>query len=117
MSPLSDGEQRTLNALLTSIDPFRDLSATFTTQMLYAFIQIAADEGKSISDYADRAGVSKAVMSRHILDLSVKRRTGEAGFGLLVTRASPTDLRRHEVFLTPTGRAMVNKVLRALNLR
>jgi hypothetical protein len=29
-------------------------------------------------------------MSRHVPDLSVKRRTGEAGFGLLITRLKPS---------------------------
>ena len=56
-------------------------------------------------------------MSRHVLDLSVKRRTGEEGVGLLITRPNPVEMRQHQVFLTATGRALAHKVVRALNLR
>jgi DNA-binding MarR family transcriptional regulator len=114
---MPDGERRVLNALLTAVNPFRDLSATFTLQMMHAFVMVATDEGKSISEYAVRGGVSTAVMSRHVLDLSVRRRTGEAGFGLLITRPNPVEMRQHQVFLTATGRALAHKVVRALNLR
>jgi DNA-binding MarR family transcriptional regulator len=114
---MPDGARRVLNTQVLAADPFRDLSATFTLQMYYAFIMVAADEGKSIGEYAQRAGVSTAVMSRHVLDLSVRRRTGEAGFGLLITRPNPVEMRQHQVFLTATGRALAHKVVRALNLR
>src|SRR5262249_52046010 len=32
------------------------------------FLLVAADEGRSVNDYAQRANVSKSVMSRQILD-------------------------------------------------
>jgi DNA-binding MarR family transcriptional regulator len=114
---MPEDERRVLTAQLVAVDPFRELSATFTLQMYHAFCMIAADEGKSISEYAQRGGVSTAVMSRHVLDLSVRRRTGEKGFGLLMTRPNPVEMRQHQVFLTPVGRAYAHKVVRALNLR
>jgi DNA-binding MarR family transcriptional regulator len=69
------------------------------------------DEGKSVQDYADLAGVSKSVMSRHILDLGDRTRYMEEGLGLMYSRPNPNELRKHEVWLTPTGKALARDVL------
>jgi DNA-binding MarR family transcriptional regulator len=77
---------------------------------LRTFLLVAMDEGKSVQDYADAPGVSKSVMSRHILDLGDRTRYMEAGLGLMYSR--PSELRKHEVWLTPTGKALAKKILR-----
>jgi hypothetical protein len=47
------------------------------------FLVVVLDEGKSVQEYADAAGVSKSVMSRHILDLGDRTRYMEVGLGLM----------------------------------
>jgi DNA-binding MarR family transcriptional regulator len=51
-------------------------------------------------------------MSRHILDLGDRTRYMEAGLGLMYSRPNPNELRKHEVGLTPTGKALAKKILR-----
>jgi hypothetical protein len=50
----------------------------------------------------DAAGVSKSV--RHVLDLGDRTRYMEEGLGLLYSRPNPNELRKHEVWLAPTGK-------------
>lgn len=112
---LSDDTKARLSVLMVIADIFsREHSHTMTVQVYRTFLAVAMNQGRSIMDYAEELGVSKSVMSRHILDLSVKRRNNEQGFGLLYTRPRPEELRRHEVFLTPTGRALARRIDRAL---
>jgi DNA-binding MarR family transcriptional regulator len=80
------------------------------------FLVVVLDEGKSVQEYADAAGVSKSVMSRHILDLGDRTRYMEAGLGLMYSRPNPDELRKHEVWLTPTGKALAKKILRLWTL-
>ena len=65
-------------------------------------------------DYANRAGISQTVMSRHLLDIGERNRHMEPGFGLVTKRANPMNLRQQEVSLTDKGRAVAMKMIRAL---
>jgi DNA-binding MarR family transcriptional regulator len=79
---------------------------TMPLQYITAFLMVARAEGKSVTEYAEIAGVSTSVMSRHLLDIGDRSRTHEPGYGLVTSRPNPTELRRHEIFLTPKGRAL-----------
>src|ERR1700756_3964948 len=61
------------------------------------FLLVAMDEGKSVNDYAERAGVSKSVMSRQILDIGDATREHEPGLGWVTGRINPMERRAHEV--------------------
>jgi DNA-binding MarR family transcriptional regulator len=74
------------------------------------FLLVTCDEGKSVNDYAAKAGVSKAVMSRHILDIGDYTREREPGFGWVTSRRSPNELGRYEVVLTAKGRSLATRV-------
>jgi DNA-binding MarR family transcriptional regulator len=80
------------------------------------FLMIAADEGKSVNEYAEMAHVSKSVMSRHILDIGDWTRAHEPGLGWVTSRPHPMELRRHEVYLTPKGRVLAHRLREVLNL-
>lgn len=115
-TPLPDDERRAASCLLAALDPFREIRGDMPLQYVTTLLLVAANEGLSNQEYSRQAGVSKSVMSRHILDLSIRQRSGGDGLGLLMTRLSPMELRRHEVYLTPRGKAMVHRILRAWRL-
>jgi hypothetical protein len=50
--------------------------------------------------------------ARHLLDIGPRMRNNSAGFGLVETRPNMQELRRHEVYLTPKGRAHAERILR-----
>jgi len=81
-------------------------------QYATAFLLVAQNEGLGVGEYAERAGVSVSVMSRHLLDIGQRNRHMEEGFGLVTYRANPMELRRHEYTLTDRGRALAHQICR-----
>lgn len=86
------------------------------SRFVAAVILEKIEAGRPAPQYAQMANVSRSVMSRHILDLSIRQRSGEPGLDLLHTRANPTNLRMHEVYLTGKGRHMLHEVSNAWRL-
>jgi DNA-binding MarR family transcriptional regulator len=78
------------------------------------FLQVAVDEGKGVTEYAGKAGVSPTVMARHLLDIGDRNRNREEGFGLITQERDVNDLRRHHARVTQIGKALLNKIVNAL---
>ena len=112
---LEGDELNAVRSLIASIEPFRSIRSTMPLQYVMAFLLVAMEEGLSVSEYAQRAGVSLSVMSRHLLDIGERNRHMEEGFGLITARQSPLELRKSEIFLTPKGKAMLHKIVRQLS--
>jgi len=109
---LPENERTAVRNLLSALDPFRSLRSTIPLQYVTAFLLVARDEGLGVTEYAERAGVSQSVMSRHLLDIGERNRHMEEGFGLVTYRASPMELRKHEYTLTDKGRALAHQICR-----
>jgi DNA-binding MarR family transcriptional regulator len=109
---LSDGEKKAVRSLMGALEPFKALRSTMPLQYVTAFLLVAQEEGLGVGDYAERAGVSVSVMSRHLLDIGERNRSMEDGFGLVTYRANPMELRKHEYALTEKGRALAHSILR-----
>jgi DNA-binding MarR family transcriptional regulator len=110
---LSDEDRAAVRGLMGSLEPFRALRGTMPLQYVIAFLLVAEEEGLGVGEYAQRAGVSVSVMSRHLLDIGDRNRHMEEGFGLVTYRANPVELRKHEYMLTDKGRALLHKCTRA----
>jgi DNA-binding MarR family transcriptional regulator len=111
---LTEEEKRFARALMLALEPFRDLRSTMPLQYVYTFLQVATEEGLGVTEYAASAGVSPTVMTRHLLDIGDRNRAGEEGFGLVTQERDRKDLRRHHARITPIGKALMNKIVRAL---
>ena len=61
------------------------------------------EEGKSVSDYAQDAGLLKTVVTRHLLDIGTRDRDGDAGLGLISQARDPKDLRINRAWITRKG--------------
>jgi DNA-binding MarR family transcriptional regulator len=91
--------------------PFVDIRGTMPLQYVRAFLLVAMDEGKGVSTYAQRAGVSNSVMSRHLLDIGERNRYMEEGFGLVFSKPNPSNLRESCIYLTPKGKTVVEQII------
>ena len=109
---LPENERKAVRTLLTVLEPFREIRSTMPLQYVTAFLLAAHEEGLGVGEYAERAGVSVSVMSRHLLDIGERNRHMEEGFGLVTYRANPMELRKHEYALTDKGRALAHKISR-----
>jgi DNA-binding MarR family transcriptional regulator len=98
-----------VSSLLGALQPFFALKGTLPARCK-AFLLVALQEGLSVGEYAERAGISMSTMSRNLLDIGDRNRHMEEGYGLITGRAKPMNLREKEYFLTDKGRALVHKV-------
>lgn len=103
-------------ALLSTTDPWFELRNDMPAQYIRTFLMVAAEEGLGVGDYARKAGVAKSVMSRHVLDLGDFNRKREPGFELLEQHVDIMERRRHAIYLTPKGRALLERMKRAHDL-
>jgi DNA-binding MarR family transcriptional regulator len=103
-------------ALYQAISVFLQDRQTMPAQYITSFLLVAMHQGKSVNEYAEMAQVSTSVMSRHLLDIGDRNRHMTEGFGLVTSRPNPMELRKHEVFLTPKGRAMLNTINRVCRM-
>lgn len=114
--PVPEADQDFAAAAHAMLRPFtKEVRHDMPLQLVLTFLSVARYPGKSVGDYAEMEGVSKSVMSRHLLDLGERNRKMEPGFGLVGARPHPMELRRHEVFLTPKGRALLQAMARTLD--
>ena len=111
---LHDTDKDALNSFMSALEAFAELRQTMPLQYVRAFLLVALDEGRGVGDYAELAGVSTSVMSRHLLDIGDRNRHMEAGFGLVTQRSDPLELRKHQAMLTAKGKALAHKVIGAL---
>ena len=108
---LGEQERNAAASLFSALQGFTAIRDTMPLQYVMSFLLVALDEGQSVNEYARRAGVGTTVMSRHLLDIGVRNRHMEPGFGLVDYRPNPMELRKHEYFLTPKGRALAHRIL------
>lgn len=99
---------RSINAALTH---FRDLSVTIPIGMVQMFLTVALNEGASLTELAEISDMRKSTVSRYLLDLSDKTRSGNPGYGLISRENDPQELRRNMYSLTAKGRIVLQKML------
>jgi DNA-binding MarR family transcriptional regulator len=99
------------------MEAFRAVRRLMPLQHAYAFLLVALEEGRSVSEYAKRAGVTQAVMTRILFALSSHNQGRGPGYDLVQQAADPEDARRHQTFLTVKGRALRNRASDALGSR
>jgi DNA-binding MarR family transcriptional regulator len=114
---LDEDTKNAMHDMLAALEPFRALRQTMPLQYIVSFLLVALDEGRGVNEYAERAGVGTSVMSRHLLDIGERNRHMEEGFGLVTQRPDPMELRKHQMMLTPKGRAVAHQIARHLRGR
>jgi DNA-binding MarR family transcriptional regulator len=85
-------------------------------QNFMTFLQVASDEGKAVTEYANEAGLYKTVITRHLQDLGDRDRHGDDGLGYLQQTRDRKDMRINRAFLTHKGRAFLESAHKVLGL-
>ena len=78
--------------------------------VVHTLLTVIEHPGEGVISLAQRVGVNKSTMSRHLLDLSVSLRNGAPGYGVLSRNHDPVDLRAIRYDLTPKGELIVNQL-------
>jgi DNA-binding MarR family transcriptional regulator len=96
------------------MEAFRAIRRLMPLQHAYAFLLVALEEGRSVSEYAKRVGVTQAVMTRILFALSSRAHRRQPGCGLVQQVIDPQDGRRTQTFLTFRGNALVHEMVRLI---
>jgi DNA-binding MarR family transcriptional regulator len=100
--------------LEAALRPFFKLRATMPLQYITAFLLVALKEGQTVTELADRAGISPSLMTRHLADLGQMNRYHKDGYDLVESELDPMDRRTKRQRLTAKGQRLVGHLLGAL---
>ena len=83
-------------------------------QHAYAFLLVALEEGRSVSEYAKRVGLTQAVMTRILFSLGSSSQGRAPGYGLVQQTIDPNDSRRTQTFLSAKGKVLMHEMGRLM---
>ena len=83
-------------------------------QHAYAFLLVAFEEGRSVTEYAKRVGVTQAVMTRILFSLGSSSQGRAPGYGLVQQAIDPKDSRRTQTFLSAKGKVLKQEIVRLM---
>jgi DNA-binding MarR family transcriptional regulator len=112
-----DNQLAQVRGLLNACDAFLALNGRIPLRCVQAFLAVALRPGQSVGDYARACRLSTSTMSRNLLDIGERNRTGEEGYGLVRGRENPNNRRECEYYLTERGTTFLTKVLTLLTPR
>lgn len=111
----TDEQKEYARALFFALKPFAAERPTMPLQHIMTFLQVVLEEGKGVTEYADKARVAQSVMTRHLLDIGERNRAKEPGYAWITQKADLQDMRRHKTFLSAKGRGVIHDVIHALD--
>src|SRR5215469_2183768 len=109
ISPKAEIHESALRKCLLFLGALRAIRRTLPIQHAYAFLLVALKGGLGVQEYAERAGVTQAVMTRILFALSSRSRGREGGYGLVQQAIDTEDSRRHQTFLTIKGKSVLRE--------
>lgn len=96
--------ERALRQARTAIDPL------VSTQLMQAFLAVALNEGKTLTEIAEQLGSNLSTASRQLLDLGDRNRKLEPGYMLVDRKVDPMNLRVNRYTLTPKGKLLYQEL-------
>lgn len=108
-------EAKELRKLIKAIQQFTLLHPSISAQTILAFLHVAADEGRTVTDYVEATRLPQSTLSRQLNDLGRLNKSREEGLMLIDDRFAPESLKEKQKFLTPKGKELVKRLLKALS--
>jgi hypothetical protein len=114
---ITSGDKRIIQSLLLALEPVSNLGGLVPLRLVTAFLTVATDEGKGVSEYARCLGIHRATVFRfiHVGRLSdIRRRQDERKRPLVsVSTRSPS---RVSVAFVPRSLGVEELVRRSVRL-
>jgi DNA-binding MarR family transcriptional regulator len=103
---------RTPNALLQALNAFKALDPRISLNEVIAFLHTAENEGLSVQDLADLAGMTQSTASRSLRALGPANSpwSQPPAVGLVEAYLNPHDGRSHSIRLSARGRAVRDRL-------
>lgn len=107
-------ERLELERLARTIEAFEEISQTFPVSFMRTFLTVALKQGLGPVDYGKRMSVVTPVVSRALAKLGMRGRTKkEKPYELIEPFDDDDDARAIHYHLTPRGKALLKKILKA----
>jgi DNA-binding MarR family transcriptional regulator len=118
--PVQDHSEA-LHGLAAALSVFRDETdehANLSTFII--FLWIARKPGITVMEIVDRSGAPRSTVSRNVSYLmSARRKSGKdgihEGYGLILDQNNPLDRRQTNLYLTPKGQRVANRLAAAFS--
>jgi len=103
---------RARNAVLQAIALFKAMDARVSVNEVICFLYAAENEGLTVQDMADIAGMTQSTASRSLRALGAAESpwSQPPALGLLEAYLNPADARSHVIHLTAAGRALRDRL-------
>ena len=99
-----------INLLLDVLRSVQKIDGEFPIQYAICLVEIARNEGCSVTALAEKTNLALSTVSRIVGALSDYRQMGPA-YGFIEVKISATERRRKEIFLTANGRQVLKEML------
>ena len=106
-------EQTPIHTFLDVLRLLQKTDTEFPLQYALCLAEISLNEGLSLTALAEKVSLSLSTISRIVGALSEFRQNGQP-YGLIEIKISTEERRRKELYLTPKGRALVQKISKIL---
>jgi DNA-binding MarR family transcriptional regulator len=114
MAKATNTQQALQAALLMDIlRRLQRIDSEFPIQYAMCLIEIAQNEGCSLTALAETTNMALSTVSRIVGALSDYRQLGTP-YGFIEVKISPTERRRKELYLTELGRSTLKEILHPL---
>lgn len=101
-----------IDQLMEALDKLRSLDSDMPLAQAMCLLLIAKNEGLSLKELADKAGIGMASCSRYVAFFGKPNASlgHKPGMGLVVAVEDPMERRKKTITLTGKGRAVINKL-------
>ncbi len=99
--------------LLDILRRIQKIDAEFPIQYAICLVEIAQNEGCSVTFLAEKTNLALSTVSRIVGALSDYRQLGQP-YGFIELKISPTERRRKEICLTELGRTSLKEIVQPL---
>lgn len=100
-----------MGLLIAALEELRDLDADMPIAQALSLLLISKNEGLSLKELAQQAGVGMASASRYVAAFGRPAKPGAKGYGLVTAVEDPEERRKKIITLTPKGRTFVNHLI------
>ena len=97
------------NIFLDTLYEFHHINAEFPIQYIIFFLELAKEEGRSLTNLAEKTGMSLSTVSRITNALS-REQPKRKNYGLITVKIAPDEKRRKQLFLSPKGKTLIQNI-------
>ncbi|MGE4313272.1 MAG: winged helix-turn-helix transcriptional regulator [Pseudobdellovibrionaceae bacterium] len=103
-----------VNRLIAALGEFRRIDAEFPMQYAICLLEIARNEGLSLTELAERTNMALSTVSRVVGALSDYRSNGQP-FELITMQISAEERRRKELYLSDRGKKLISALEKVIS--